>query len=146
MPIQKCFRGLKPDPPTIHTASVAMRIAERIVKAVNLDDFYWCPEELPERIEDVATEIVRNGEPTTVFFRLHRKQAPISDSGEKSTSPYGWEGIDEHCRAIATAIATEELASAMQQYRRDYGWKGEGEKRWVRTGVSRRRFIGFRKA
>ena len=118
---QQCFPGLKPPRPTIRTERVARRIAERIVKEVNLDDFYWTLEELPERIEDVTREIVRKSTPATVFKRLYRQQQPISDKGERGAHPYGWEGIDEHCRHIAAEIATEELERAQAEWRRDYG-------------------------
>lgn len=117
---QKCFDDLRPDPPTIRTARVAHAIAARIVKAVNLDEFYWTFEELPERIADVEREIVRCGRPASVFERLHRQQPPVSDGGERGGHPYGWEGIDEHCYHIADEIAAEELEKALCEYKRDY--------------------------
>ena len=94
---QACFLGLKPPVPTMRTPRVARAIAQRIVKTVNDDDFYWEPEEVPERIADVTEEIVRCGRPATVFSRL--------DKRDTDANHYGWEDIDEHCRAIADEIA-----------------------------------------
>ena len=118
---QTCLPGLNPMPPTMRTPSVAHRIAERIVKEVNLDDFYWTPDELPERITDVAKEIVRVGRPGSVFSRLWKRQPPFNDDGERGGHPYGWEGIDEHCRHIAGEIAEEEVEAAVEKHRRNYG-------------------------
>lgn len=119
---QKCFPGLKPIVPTIRTPSVARRIAERIVAAVNLDDFYWTPSEVPDRIEDVAAEIVRCGRPATVIDRLHRKSPWVSDERrERVTEPWGWDGINNHCRDIADGIAEEELDAAIERYRWEFG-------------------------
>jgi len=111
--MQLCFPKLKPPKPTIRTSHVAERIARRIVAEVNLDDFYWELEEVPECVEDVKQEIMRCGRPATVFDRLSRKGViPIK---------YDWDGIDEHCRHIGDRIAKEELERAMTEYRRDYG-------------------------
>ena len=117
---QLCFGGLKPEPPTIRSRRVAERIAKRIVAEVNLDEFYWTTKEVSDRIADVANEIARCGRPATVFARLWKRQPPISCNGERGAHPYGWEGIDERCRAIADEIASEELKKAMVQYERDY--------------------------
>jgi predicted DNA-binding protein (UPF0278 family) len=109
----------------MRTERVAKAIAARIVAEVNLDDFYWTPEEVPERIEDVTKEIVRCGRPASVFYRLWKQQHPISDSGLRADDPYGWEGIDEHCRHIGNEIAREEVQKAVDQYERDYGKAAE---------------------
>lgn len=109
---QLCLRGLKPSRPTIQTKRVAEAIATRIVKEVNLDDFYWTPSELPDRIEDVTQEIMRCGNPATVFTRLRKSRG--------ATDPYGWEGINEHCRHIGDEIASEELQNAIDKYFRDF--------------------------
>lgn len=109
------LRSCRPPRPTIQSERVATAIARRIVAEVNLDDFYWEPEEISERIADVSDEIQRCGRPETVFSRLHKRQHLVSCSGE-----YGWEGIDEHCRAIADEIAAEELQAAIQWWRKRY--------------------------
>jgi hypothetical protein len=116
---QHCFPGLRPTKPTIRTPSVARRIAERIVAEVNLDEFYWESEKIPERVEDVAAEIVRCGHPATVFHRLHRAERKADP--EIGGGIYGWEGIEEHCEHIADEIAAEELAAAVERHRREYG-------------------------
>lgn len=108
MPKQLCFRGLKPTVPTLRTPSVARRIAERIVAEVNLDEFYWEADSLPDRIADVTEEIVAHGNPKTVMDRLRRKM------------PHGWDAIVEHCRAIAGDIAREEVEKAVEEYRQHY--------------------------
>lgn len=114
------MRHLKPPIPTIRSEQVAKRIAERIVAEVNQDDFYWVPEEIEDRIWDVQREIMRCGKPATVFSRLYRQQPPVNCKGERGGHPYGWEGIDEHCREIADEIAEEELKSAVKEYKRRY--------------------------
>ena len=121
MPKQICFPGLKPPVPTMRTIRVVVAIARRIVEIVNLDDFYWESSEIPERITDVAAEIMRCGRPLSVFQRLHHQQPPISDSGERGGHPYGWDGIDDHCRAIADDIAREEVEKAVAQHKLIYG-------------------------
>jgi hypothetical protein len=123
--VQRCFDGLRPLPPTIRSRSVAVKVAKRIVKEVNLDDFYWAPEELPDRIADIADEIMRAGNPATVITRLHEKQ-PLPDGGIRAGHPYGWGGIDEHCRAIGDEIAAEVVREANTEYRRDYGLCEDG--------------------
>ena len=118
---QQRFAGMpKPDPPTICTEDVALAIAKRLVSEVNLDDFYWSPEEINNRIWDVQQEIMRCGRPATVFSRLERRQPLASCSGERVTHPYGWEGIDEHCRCIGAEIAEEELRCALDEYASRY--------------------------
>lgn len=119
---QLCFPNLRPAPPTIRTPSVARRIAERIVAEVNLDEFYWPKETLPDRIADVAEEIQRCGRPATVFDRLHSAEPFLTDEKrERITGHYGWHGIAEHCEHIADAIAAEELAAAVERHRSEYG-------------------------
>ena len=118
---QRCFPGLKPKPPTIRTPRVARRIAERIVAAVNPDEFHWERDELPDRIEDVTREIIRVGHPATVFSRLYQQQPVYADTGRRGGHPYGWEGIAEHCRQIAQEIAEEALQDELEQYQRAYG-------------------------
>lgn len=92
---------------------MAEAIAKRLVAEVNLDDFYWEPEEVPERISDVSDEIQRSGCPATVFSRLVKR-------GSKNWHEYRWEGIDEHCRQIADDIAAEELQQAILWWRKRY--------------------------
>jgi len=65
-------------------------------------------------------EIMRCGRPATVTGRLYRKQPLQDDNGEWVTHPWGWEGIDEHCRAIGDRIAKEELAKAMEKWEERY--------------------------
>lgn len=117
---QLCFPGLKPSKPTIRTPRVAERIAKRIVAAVNLDEFYWESSEIPDRVFDVAQEIMCCGRPATVFGRLQRKSPPVTNAprSERVCHPYGWEGIDEHCREIADEIETEELRRAIGEWQR----------------------------
>jgi hypothetical protein len=120
--IQTCLPGLKPKPPTIRSARVAAAIARRIVAAVNDDDFYWSPEDVPERIADVQREIMRCGRPAIVFLRLYSQQPFRTDGGgERVTDPYGWDGIHNHCSAIAAEIAAEEVEKAVTEYERQYG-------------------------
>lgn len=116
-----CMQGIKPPRPTMRTEQVALRIAERIVKEVNLDDYYWEPRELPDRIWDVQQEIIQAGYPAGVFWRLWKKQPLISCKGERGLHPYGWKEIDDHCRHIADGIADEETAKAVAEWRRRYG-------------------------
>lgn len=118
---QTLFIGMpKPPRPTVQDEKVASRIAARIVEAVNLDEFYWTKEEVPDRIADVTQEIVLYGKPRGVFYRLWKKQ-PLADcSGRRGGHPYGWDGIDDHCRDIADEIAKEELERAVEEYRERY--------------------------
>jgi hypothetical protein len=97
-----------------------MAIAKRIVEEVNLDEFYWEAHEIEDRILDVRDEIMRSGRPATVFSRLYDRQPPINDRGDKAGEPYGWDGIDEHCRHIADQIAEEELQAAVKWWRETY--------------------------
>lgn len=114
---QKTFPGMRPPRPTIRTRRVAERVAVRLVEAVNLDEFYWTREELPERIADVTEEIMRLGFPAAVFKRLHKQERNrLGDGGHN----YGWEGIHEHCGVIADDIACEELERAFVEWDRDY--------------------------
>lgn len=115
---QLCFTGLMPPKPTIRNRTVAERIARRITEAVNLDNFYWTPDEMADRVADVEEEIMRCVRPASVFDRLHRKSPPVSDrpGSERITHPYGWEGISEHCHAIADDIAAEELDTAIGEW------------------------------
>ena len=117
MSIQYCFSGMKPKSPTIRSQSVAERVAARLVAAVNVDYFYWEHDEIPSRLADVTQEIMRCGRPGTVFIRL-RKQYPIDAAG---CHPYGWEGLDEHCQSIARVIADEEIATAVDRHKMDFG-------------------------
>ena len=112
LPIPKSIR---PPRPTIRDEAVALRIAERIVAEVNLDEFYWTAAELPDRIWDVQQEIMQCGRLATVFQRLHASEGPDVGGGK-----YGWEGIDEHCRNIADDIAVEEVAKAMKAWKERY--------------------------
>ena len=111
----------KPPRPMVRTEYVARAVAKRIVADVNLDEFYWSEEEVPERILDIQHEIMRVGRPATVFGRLYWQQPIINDAGERSGHPYGWEGIDAHCRAIASEIAAEELRKAVKYWEQRYG-------------------------
>lgn len=115
--IQTCFPGMRPKRPTMRTRRVAEAIARRIVEEVNIDDFYWTREELPDRIADVAEEIMRRGPVQSIFYRLWKGQPPFDSSGR----PYGWEGIDDHCNAIVHEIAHEELARAVREHERSFG-------------------------
>jgi len=110
----------RPPKPTITSERVAEAIAKRIVAEVNLDECYWEADELEERILDVCGEIMRAGRPATVFSRLYRRQPLVNDRGDRGGHPYGWEGIDEHCRAIAGEIAEEELHAAVQWWKKRY--------------------------
>jgi hypothetical protein len=110
----------KPLPPTIRDETVARQIAKRIVATVNLDEFYWLAEEIDDRVLDVQWEIMRCGRPATVFSRLERRQPLASCRGDRVTHPYGWEGIDEHCRNIGDEIAQSVLNEARKQYRDRY--------------------------
>lgn len=118
----KSMKNLKPPRPTIREEKVATKIAERIIDEVNLDEFYWEGSEIEDRITDVAFEIMRCGRPATVFGRLYGIQPRVGDKefGLRVTHPYGWEGIDDHCRAIADEIAAEELRSALAHYKNLY--------------------------
>lgn len=110
-----------PPKPTIRTDYVAERIAKRIVEEVNLDEFYWTNNELPDRVWDVQQEIMREGKPATVFVRLEKRQPLLTCGGRRVTHPYGWEGMDDHCRCCAPDIAREELQSAIDDWRERYG-------------------------
>jgi len=103
---------LRPPRPTTRDKKVARRISERLVCEVNLDDFYWEPSEIEDRVLDVTAEIVLNGEPAKVFHRLAKKYT--------GADPYGWEGIDDHCRAIADEIEAEEVQKARREYAKRY--------------------------
>ena len=121
MSIQLCFSRMKPPPPTIRNRLIAEHVAARLVAAVNIDYFYWEPEEIPTRLADVAYEIMRCGRPETVFSRLLKQQHPVDDTGRRGAHPYGWEGLDEHCRSIAGEIADEEIATAVGRHKRAFG-------------------------
>ena len=121
MSIQSCFSGMKPPLPTIRSRSVAERVAARLVAEVNIDYFYWEPEEIPTRLADVTHEIMRCGRPETVFSRLYKQQLPIDDTGQRGGHPYGWEGIDEYCRVVAKGLADEETAKAADRHKRVFG-------------------------
>lgn len=114
------MRSLRPPRPTIQDEGVALSIARRIVAEVNLDEFYWAADEVPDRIYDVQQEIMRAGNPAEVFDRLWCRQPPINCRGERGGHPYGWECIDEHCRHIADDIARDELAKARAAYAKRY--------------------------
>lgn len=109
-----------PPRPTIRTEAVALRIACEIIEEVNDDDFYWTKEEISDRVFDVQQEIMRAGRPATVFRRLYRKQHPINCKGDRAGHPYGWEGIDEHCRIVADGIAETQLEAAIARYDERY--------------------------
>jgi len=111
LPIPKTIR---PPKPSIRDEAVSLRIAERIVREVNLDEFYWTAEELPDRIFDVQQEIMRCGNVPTVFTRLHK--AENQDGGGK----YGWDGIEDHCRQIGQDLADEEHGKAITEWKRRY--------------------------
>lgn len=115
-----CMKSCRPPKPTFTSERVATAIARRLVAEVNLDEFYWEADEIEERILDVRDEIMRAGRPTTVFTRLWKRQPPVSCNGERGAHPYGWDGIDEHCRAIADGIAEEELQAAIKWWRERY--------------------------
>ena len=114
--------GIVPPRPTIRDEAVAKRIAERIVSQVNLDDFYWEPREIPDRVWDIQHEIMAGTPPACVIERLYWKQPPFNDLGQRGGHPYGWEGIDEYCRDIADDIAAEELKAAVRNYRERWGY------------------------
>lgn len=119
---QLLFPGMpRPPRPTIRSETVALAVARRIIAEVNLDEFYWAENEIPDRIFDVQHEIMRCGRPATVFVRLERQQNLAGCTGERTTHPYGWNGIDERCRAMAPEIAKEELAAAIVDYESRYG-------------------------
>jgi hypothetical protein len=107
--------AIRPPKPTSRDEAVSLRIATRIVQEVNLDEFYWTAEELPDRIWDVQQEIMRSGYAKTVFARLHKAEGPDVGGGK-----YGWEGIDEHCRAIGQDITWDELAKAVKAWKERY--------------------------
>ncbi len=108
---QRLFgRDVRPPVPTVQTEAVALAIATRIVTEVNMDEFYWTKGEVPDCVLDVQDEIMRHGEPKTVFFRLW----------QRGMSKYGWEGIEEHCEHIAGDIADEELKKARLKYAKRY--------------------------
>jgi len=110
-----------PPRPTIRSESVAYQIAKEIVETVNLDEVYWTADELNDRIFDVQHDIMENGNPADVFERLHRKSPFKTDEQrERVTAPYGWEGIDEHCRHIAGMIAEEKLVDAVDAWKERY--------------------------
>ena len=108
------MRKIKPSTLTIRDEKVALAIAQRIVKEVDPDNFYWQPSEIEDRIYDVQQEIMRVGRPATVFGRLVKRQSPLSCS-------YGWEGIEQDCRCTADAISDEELHKAREHYSERYG-------------------------
>jgi hypothetical protein len=114
------MKSVRPPVPTIRTPDVAERIARRIIAEVNLDDFYWEPGEIEDRVYDVTQEIARCGRPANVFSRLYQRQPPFNDRGDRGGHPFGWEGIDEHCRHIADEIAEEELDAARKHYTERY--------------------------
>lgn len=114
-------RNLRPPRPSIRDEVVALRIAERLVSEVNLDDFYWTPEELPTRVWEIQQEIMRKGDVRNVFARLYRRQPPVSCSGERGGHPYGWEGIQEHCYEIGQDIADDEQSKAIAKWKARYG-------------------------
>jgi len=117
---QKCFAGCHPQRPTIRTPHVAEKIARRIVAAVNTDEFYWAADEIEDRVWDIQQELVRRGRPRTVFLRLEHLQRLGAYSRDRVTRPYGWEGIDEHCRDIGDTIAATVLAKAITTWEREY--------------------------
>ncbi len=113
---QITFTGMpRPKRPTIRDEAVALRIAERLVAAVNIDDFYWEADESPDRVLDVQQEIMRVGRVATVFHRLWKRR-----QGDYGSRPYDWEGLDEHCRTIADQIVDEELIVAISRYNIQY--------------------------
>jgi len=84
--VQQVFpqtRHVHPPKPTIRSEHVARLVAERIVCEVNVDEFYWTRDEVPDRIADVAKEIMRCGRPATVFGRLWRQQPPVNCRGDR---------------------------------------------------------------
>lgn len=117
----EAMKELKPPEPGIRDEAIAKRIAERIVNAVNLDEFYWTPDEIEERVADVTSEIVLNGDPKSVFQRLVRNQRPVNCAGKKEGHPYAFVGIDDHCRNIAAEITGDELIEAQIRYQQRYG-------------------------
>lgn len=110
----------RPPKPKLTDHRVAEAIARRIVAEVNLGDFYWEPEEIETRVWDVTREIMRVGRPESVFTRLYKQQPPVSCDGRRGGHPYGWDGIDEHCRHIADEIAEQELQAAVHWWRQRY--------------------------
>jgi len=124
MPKQLTFpqtKSIVPPRPTIQSERVAYEIAREIVVEVNLDDVYWNADELDDRIFDVQQEIMARGNPASVFDRLYHKQPFRTDEKrERVTAPYGWEGIDEHCRWIADEIAERKLTEATKAWEKRY--------------------------
>lgn len=116
----KEMRTLRPPKPTIRDVNVALLIAMRIVDEINLDEYYWKFEELPDRICDIQYEIMLAGKPATVFRRLEKKQPIILHNGTRGMWPYGRDGLERHCEAIADDIASEELAKAVKHWYRRY--------------------------
>lgn len=115
------FENIRPPAPTIRDERVALAIARRIVAEVNLDDFYWATEEIPDRVFDVQQELIRGIVPADIFAALELKQPFIScERRERVLHPYGYEGIDEHCRHIANEIADQELETAVDAWRERY--------------------------
>ena len=111
---------IQPPFPTIRHERIAKRIAERIVAAVNLDDFYWESGEIADRIYDIQQEIMLGTDPRGVIDALYWKQPPFNCLGQRGGHPYGWDGIHEHCEHIASDIASEELRDAVRAYRRTW--------------------------
>lgn len=114
------MRQLRPPKPTAHDEGVALKIAERIVAEVNLDEFYWTVEEVPQRVDEMVEEIIKKGRPRTVVHRLWKNQPLVSDDGTRGSHPWGWEGIEEHCFAIADKIEAEEVKAAVDHWMKRY--------------------------
>lgn len=114
------MKNLRPPKPTVNDECVARRIAERIVAEVNLDDFYWTPDETPRLMDEMTGEIMRAGRPRTVVRRLYKNQPLVSDNGQRGGHPWGWEGIEEHCFAIADKIEAEEINAAVEHWQKRY--------------------------
>lgn len=115
------MKKLKPPRPTIRSEDVALAISKRIVSAVNPDDFHWEPSEIEDRIFDIQQEIMLAGYPATVIGRLWKKQRPCNDKGDRGGHPYGWDGLEQDCRAVAAEIAAEEQDKALTKWNARYG-------------------------
>ncbi len=114
----------KPKRPSMKTESVALAIAKRIVAAVNIENFYWKPDEIEDRVFDVKQEIIRGGRPDGVFNRLYRRRTFTNTTGRQvHGNPYGWDGLHSHCVLIANEITHEEREKAIQRWSAHYGKK-----------------------
>jgi hypothetical protein len=108
------FENIRPPEPTRRSENVAMRTAYRIVKQLNLDDFYWSPERIHDKVWEMKQALIEGVTLHRMIGHLCRKY------NGWDIPPEDFDGVDEHCCHIGTAIHVEETNKAIAEWKRTY--------------------------